>query len=134
MFIKAEMPPVISIITGRSINRGRVCRFFKKRAIEAITPLSSKAIEIINKERTVIVAEFENPEIASSGETKPVKAREAMIKKAILSTGNISNANRNMVIIRIEKTSIISVVIGSVFYHIKITSEIILAPNKLLKY
>jgi len=82
VFIKAEMPPVISIITGRSINRGRVCRFFKKRAIEAITPLSSKAIEIINKERTVMVAELENPEIASSGETKPVKAREAMMKKS----------------------------------------------------
>jgi hypothetical protein len=58
-----------------------------------------------------MVAVFENPEIASSGSTKPVRAREAIINIAILSTEKTSKAKRIMVMNRIEKTSIISVVI-----------------------
>ncbi|MCZ4238079.1 hypothetical protein O4H25_14660, partial [Staphylococcus equorum] len=76
-----------------------------------ITPLSSNAKAIIINESTVIVAEFEKPEIASSGFTNPVKARVAIKSNAILSTENTSNAKRIMVTNRIEKTSIISGVI-----------------------
>ena len=112
VFIKAEIPPVINIKTGNKRKSGSTWRFFRKRASEAITPLSSSARAIIIKERTVIVAVFEKPEIASSGFTKPVSAREAITNIAILSTEKTSKAKRIMVTNRIEKTSIISVVIG----------------------
>ena len=81
-------------------SKGSAWRFLRKRASVAITPVSSKAIAIIIKDSTVMVAALENPEIASSGFTSPSTARETMMNKAILSTGNTSNAKRMMVMKR----------------------------------
>lgn len=58
-----------------------------------------------------MVAALEKPEIASSGLTSPVRAKVAISSRAILSTVKTSKAKSKMVISRIEKTSIISVVI-----------------------
>jgi ethanolamine transporter EutH len=124
----------MNINTGSNKKRGRTWRFFKNLAKVAITPLSSRAKAIIIKDSTVMVAVLENPEIASSGLTKPVNARVAIRSMAILSTAKTSKANRIMVTNRMKKTSIISVVIGRLFYLIKITAETILVPNKFLKY
>lgn len=133
VLINAEIVPVINIKLGNKRKRGRICIFFNKLAKELITPLSSKAKAIINKERTVMVAVFENPEIASSGETKPDKERVAIRKNAILSKVKTSNANRTIVTIKIEKTSIISVVIYRGFSFINILTEMILVSKNSLK-
>lgn len=111
VLINAETVPVIIMNTGISNNNGRVFKFLRTRVKEIMTPLFSRAIAMIIRDNTVIVAEFENPEIASSGVTNPVKARVAIIRKAILSTENISKVKSRMVMRRIEKTSIISKVI-----------------------
>jgi hypothetical protein len=63
---------------------------------------------IIIKASTVIVAGLENPEIASSGLTKFVSKSAARIKKAILSTGKTSRANRMITTIIIKNNMAIS--------------------------
>lgn len=111
VFTNAETVPVINIKTGISSTNGSTLKFLRSCVKETMTPLFSKAMEIIINDRTVIVAEFEKPEIASSGETKPVMASTAMIRKAVLSTEKTSKAKSITVTSRIEKTSIISKVI-----------------------
>jgi hypothetical protein len=111
VLINAEILAVIIIKIGAITNNGRALILPRPEVSQVITPFSSMAMAKIIKANTAIVALLENPLIASSGFTSPSKVRETMIKKAILSTGNTSRANKIMVINNTKNTKPISNVI-----------------------
>ena len=73
----------------------------------------SKPIAKIIKHNMVMTALLENPLTASSGETKPVSNKAAIMQKDILSIGKISKANKIITAAIIMNTPMISMDIAS---------------------
>ena len=111
VLMNAEILAVTIIKTGAIINNGKALIFPKPEVSQVITPFSSMAMANIINAKTAIVALLENPLMASSGFTSPSKVNETIIKKAILSTGKTSRANKIMVINNTKNTNPISNVI-----------------------
>lgn len=133
VFIKAEILPAINIKTGIIISRGRPFNFLIPWARRSITPLSSSPIAMIIRQSTVIVAGLEKPEIASSGETRSVSNSRPRIVNAILSTGNISSANKKITPRMITKRRMISRLISMIkFDKCSILSDPLLGFEKYL--
>lgn len=96
-------------------NKGKIFNFLRPLESQEITPLSSSPMAIIIKQSMAIVAGLENPLIASSGFKSPKTSNVTMIKKAILSIGNTSKANKITDNKRTLNTIIISIVMVSYF-------------------
>src|SRR5680860_153160 len=122
VLINADMPAVTTIKIGAIKKSGNDLILPILEVNHSITPFSSIAMAKIINAKTAIVAVLLKPLMASSGVTRPSNAKDTIIRNAILSTGNTSNAKRTTVVNSTKNTKMISNSIDFVCVRLSATS------------
>ncbi len=95
LFMKADSTPELNMMTTIILTSVFPANFSTCFPTIPATPVSVNPSLRMNMAQTVITAALLNPEIASVGVTRPVKARATNTSRATMSMRTISEKNQN---------------------------------------